>query len=1057
LHKVRTLVKRLYDCSPLMNRGARQPANTQRGSSRALRLETLENRRLLAATPQLVADVNQRAISAGSDPSDFVEFQGQVYFTAQTSDGRHLWKSDGTEEGTQRVATHVVNPAQLTAVGGLLYFAGTGPGTGIELWRTDGTAPGTTLVRDIRPGLDHSSPFALSNVGGMLYFAANDGIAGLELWKSDGSAAGTQLVKDANPGPEGSIRNGGSPDMTDVGGLAYFVANDGTTGYNLWRSDGTADGTFQLRDFHAEYQVSTPDPGEFVNLDGTLYFVAAASFDNAFDGGIWKTDGTVGGTVLVADLTSSGFDTSTPSSLTNHQGTLFFFQNPVGEVEGLWSLVNDVPQPVRDLTTNGLWPYPVDLTSHNGALYFASNVGSQAERGSGLTLWKSDGTEAGTNIVQDIRAAHAGTGFITTQPPGIIGMGDAIYVPVNQSSTGFELWKSDGTSSGTALVTEVQPGPVSGVSPYFPSPLVIGGTLYFRGNDHVAFTELWRTDGTAVGTALVANLATRNGSSWPHYFTDVDGAVYFSADDGHHGYELWKTDVGGQGATLVKDIRTGVGGSLNRNANQPSFAEVNGVLYFNANDGLTGGELWRSDGTTEGTRFVKDIHSGPSSSTPRYLTNVNGTLFFVAVTSANGLELWKSDGTADGTVLVRDIQSGANGAFVKNLVNVSGTLFFVATEPAFGAELWKSDGTTGGTVRVKDIRFGSGNSNPDELLNVSGTLYFVANDPSSGPELWRTDGTEAGTTLVKNINPGITGAGPRYLTNVNGTVFFTANSGSAWGYELWKSDGTAAGTILVNDIRPGVNQSGIDPTSPFSGPGFTPMGDLVFFQANDGTGARLWRSDGTAAGTVPVTLATPHGSPLRANYLTAVRGLLYFVTDPVDASSRLWRTDGTFQNTEPVEQLATFSWTSSRQGGPRLFNANGALYFMAEDYAHNRELWSVPALPDVAGDFNDDSRVDGHDFLAWQRSLGSSASPAGSGADGDVSGAVDAGDLAVWSNNFGATASLAASVTAAAAPSAHDHAVLDAIYAAGDFTGLFTPDARPARSFRPARRAFVAG
>lgn len=147
---------------------------------------------------------------------------------------------------------------------------------------------------------------------------------------------------------------------------------------------------------------------------------------------------------------------------------------------------------------------------------------------------------------------------------------------------------------------------------------------------------------------------------------------------------------------------------------------------------------------------VIDIASAADGSNPMELANVNGTLFFRANDGTNGYELRKSDGTEAGTTLVKDVFPGAGSSNTSSLANVNGTLFFNADDGTNGAELWKSDGTALGTILVKDINTG-GSPNPGSLTNMNGTLFFNANNGTNGYELWRSDGTSTGTTLVKDI------------------------------------------------------------------------------------------------------------------------------------------------------------------------------------------------------------------------------------------------------------------------------------------------------------------
>ena len=290
-----------------------------------------------------------------------------------------------------------------------------------------------------------------------------------------------------------------------------------------------------------------------------------------------------------------------------------------------------------------------------------------------------------------------------------------------------------------------------------------------------------------------------------------------------------------------------------------------GTLWDSAN-GMCSADVWvcYGNGIDESTVMVmvKDINSGSSGSLPSELTAVGNTLYFTADDGINGTELWKSDGTADGTVMVKDLnaifddESGMPGT--TQLTAFGNTLYFTSNTGTNGTELWKSDGTSSGTVMVKDINSGSGSSSPYSLTAVGNTLYFQANNGTSGHELWKSDGTDSGTVMVKDINSGSGDSSPYSFTAVGNTLYFPAYDGIN-GRELWKSDGTDSGTVRVKDINSGSGSS-----SPYS---ITAVGDTLYFAANNGTSGHelwkssagavrteLWKSNGTAAGdTVSVT------------------------------------------------------------------------------------------------------------------------------------------------------------------------------------------------------------
>ncbi len=162
--------------------------------------------------------------------------------------------------------------------------------------------------------------------------------------------------------------------------------------------------------------------------------------------------------------------------------------------------------------------------------------------------------------------------------------------------------------------------------------------------------------------------------------------------------------------------------------------------------------------------LVKDIRAGINSSNPTAFTNIKGNVFFAANDGVNGIEIWKSNGSAGGSFMVKDIRVGALGSSPTSLHNLNSTLFFSADDGVNGRELWKSTAFGPGTFLVANINPGGGSSNPAFLASTATTLYFAASDGTSGSELWTLSnpiasafqGLTAALTsgnLVANIQP----------------------------------------------------------------------------------------------------------------------------------------------------------------------------------------------------------------------------------------------------------------------------------------------------------------
>lgn len=728
------------------------------------------------------------------------------------------------------------SPHSLTQMNGNLYYS-CSSAYGTELWGSDGTEQGTGMIKDIYGGAASSSPEDLIKISNTLYFSANNGSDGIELWKSDGTTAGTVIVEDIYNG-----NNSSSPsDLVNLNGVLFFSAINDKNGRELWKSDGTATGTVLVLDIKSGRDSSSPR-NLFV-MDNVLYFFA--------DSKLWRSDGTVLGTI----------------PLINNIG-LYDRIEPIGDINGsmYFGLHGDIWK------TNGTMTSTVQIVNTDGLFFFLLNntiFFRNRESQYGSELWKNDGTVTGTAIVKDIYVDTPGTyAFLSSFPSHLINLNDTLYFNA-YNGTDFGLWKSDGTEAGTVLVKQ-------GIytSPSGNNVININGTLYLGTSN-----DLWKSDGTPDGTVLVKHIPNTIGTPDPSLpaeysilsnFENVNGLLYFTANIGTNGNELWKSDGTEPGTMLVRDVvkdNRGIGSSSPNN-----LTEVDGTLYFTAYDSIHGRELWRSDGTEEGTVLVKDILVGSGSSTPNHLTNVNGELYFTASDGEHDIELWRSDGTAGGTVLVMDINNGGDSSDPDYLLNRNGVLYFAANDGLHGFELWKSNGTIAGTMIVSDIIVGEGSSHPRYLTNTQSIFYFTAEDGVNGSELWRSDGTPTGTVMVSDIAPGSASSSPSTLINVNDVLYFKTNSGSADKIGLWRSDGSEAGTVLVknSDFNNPINANGV-----------------LYFMAGS-----IWKSDGSADSTVLVyPVSNSKYSFPSITEINSVGSFLYFAlkVNQYDLSSRTWQ------------------------------------------------------------------------------------------------------------------------------------------------------------------------
>jgi len=762
----------------------------------------------------------------------------------------------------------------------------------------------------------------------------------------------------------------------DLNGNALFIANS-----QLWKTDGTTANTSMIANPN-QYPYNGPYFSNItkLKLNNNMIFVSSGSdgSGNYVGTELWKTDGTTGGTILVADI-NIGSNSSSPELLVTIGNYMYFSASTSTAGRELWS--------TDGTTVNFLGD--INVGSNNSNYYYTDSYAALGTKmifraydsTNGSELWVTDGTQAGTFLLKDINP-----GSNSSSISNFTEVGSKVYFSAYNPTYGSELWVTDGTSAGTQMVLDIYS---SSCLPCYSNPSNLrefNGTLIFSAQSSNFGTELWKSDGTVVGTVLLKNINPASSSSSPQDLTKVGNKIFFTAENGTVGRELWVTDGTTTGTNLVKNINlsNSVGDiTFPLSSIQRKFINVNGTLFFIANSGIEGYELWKSDGTTAGTTLIKDFLPSTLSGGYSNFTVVGSKLYFIV--EENGIKkLCVSDGTVAGSQALETLSPSVDMTNGYPLIGIGNTLLFVAYHSQYGYELYKTDGTSAGTSFLKDIDTSTFNLGGFNLKasNNNATL-FNYNNNKNGLELWRTDGSTTGTQEMINLTPYPISSIGSYNGYYSGSSsigqiivfnneFYISMSGAIWrtdginppvifrGYnvissssssnkmaisngklffnnpedsQLWATDGTEAGTYLVKEV---IGGGSFDPSNMID-----INGTLFFRGYGASTGYELWKSDGTTAGTTLIKDITPGtGSTFNTGNYTKVGNKLYFYNFTYDYTSstalyQLMVSDGT--------DAGTFTLISNNNGFSNFTNLNdNLLLFSLNDgnILYGSELWA---------------------------------------------------------------------------------------------------------------------
>jgi ELWxxDGT repeat protein len=554
----------------------------------------------------------------------FIQSFGLFPFLAMADTSPVLIKDINTAGSGISLFQNMSTRYQLTH-NGIAYFEACNSTTeDCQIWVSDGTSQGTFMLKDIKPVNDGYTPSNFVGAGDYVYFLGNnpetnEGV----LYKTDGTTNGTEIFQyDGSPISANLIS-----DMFSMDDLLYFVFDVNNTGYSqLWMSDGTEVGTMEVASIPLEITAEsmTEVSVRYVtnNGDYAAILLTTATTDYLY---IMDLDNVL---TQVQDSLDNPLNTDYIDEASFVGDKLFFiYDEGPSTGDELWvydplvgyaALVEDINSGGDDTDFNNFLAIP-----DNNKLFFEACSYSTYDD---CEPWVSDGTEIGTFRLSDINAGNGSSNVEIVDASSAL-----VYFTARNGDDEYSLFMTDGTVEGTSVIE----GQVSGNFYNDGEGILYDGRLYLTYCDYNAeeddsFCELWKVNNTLDGIELVKDIdGNSTTDSDPEYFMLAGEKMIFLADDnGIYGPELWVSDGTSNGTTLLVDINEANQGSAGDGDSRP--LAVGGYVYFVADSIENGSELWRTDGTEDGTELVYDANGERWGSDPGIMGTLGDELIFFA-------------------------------------------------------------------------------------------------------------------------------------------------------------------------------------------------------------------------------------------------------------------------------------------------------------------------------------------------------------------------------------------------------------------------------------------
>ncbi len=498
----------------------------------------------------------------------------------------------------------------------------------LTIWTIEPGEATASRITDLGVAANGDRPIGFLPFVDVLFYSGGDSESGIELMRTDVSGTQAGMVANIAADIKSSYPSLLTAAATSNGPRVYFSPGAGILN-NLWISDGTTPGTLQI---------THPDLGRidspFSVLDAPLgldilgHFVFESADSNRMNS-IWSHDGSRGSAVKLRETRE---DTG---SLIHAGNAAYFIVVVENTVKELWR-TEGTPESTARIA---------ELPREVNRLVAVNDSVLSLDRYQSRIIYTTDVERGRTETLVDLKRAAPIRGFTE--------MGTLSLFSAYDRERGAELWVTDGTTLGTRVVADINPG------------------QFFSGGE-----------------------PTRGMGSSPHNLVGLGDQILFFADDGLHGFELWRSDATAQGTWLVRDTIPGPDGPIEiqrslSGAPLPSDTQMvaaTGRVFFVIDDGIHGREPWTSDGSTEGTLILRDIVPGPFGSNPTSLFVVDDALIFSACDDL-GCEVWTSDGSPEGTKRLADVNPGERSSNPYGFVGSGGTIYFGAYDQN-GTEIW---------------------------------------------------------------------------------------------------------------------------------------------------------------------------------------------------------------------------------------------------------------------------------------------------------------------------------------------------------------------------------